>query len=170
MRSTRMVILSSVIVVWTFVFGLTPDCSSGAGIKEIVVQAGSYNRVYCPIEVTCETPTAVAAVKSLKTADGKIQLPVQSRKTEDGSVMTFIVPKMAANQTLYGEGRASVISFVSNSLPDNRRIKTHNNTVVRDLAVTETGVTGRTGYYGLITSEARSNVIVTNVYVYGIYS
>ena len=74
---------------------------------------------------------------------------------------------MAANQTLYGEGRASVISFVSNSLTDNRRIKTHNNTVVRDLAVTETGVTGRTGYYGLITSEGRSDVIVTNVYVYG---
>lgn len=93
--------ISSLVVCSMCVLALGPSVSSAADIKEIIVKAGGYDRVYCPIDVTCETPTAVAALKSLRTPDGKQRFPVQVRKTEEGSVITFIAPKLAADQILH---------------------------------------------------------------------
>jgi hypothetical protein len=42
----------------------------------------------------------VGALRSLKTPDGKQQLPVRIRATETGSLLTFVAPKLAANETL----------------------------------------------------------------------
>jgi len=72
----------------------------GADIKEVVVKAGNYDRVNCPVQVVSETPIAPGALKSLKAPDGKL-IPVQVRKLTKSSVVTFIPPKMAARQTLH---------------------------------------------------------------------
>ncbi len=71
-----------------------------AGIKEVVVKAGNYDRSNCPVHVVSETPIAPGDMKSLKAPDGKL-IPVQVRKLTKSSVLTFIPPKMAARQTLH---------------------------------------------------------------------
>lgn len=80
------------------------------------------------------------------------------------SVTSLQVP---SNSSIYGAAGASRITFVSNGLSDNERMRLDgvSDVHLRDLIVSESGVTGRTGKYGTISSNGSVRITLENMEV-----
>lgn len=100
MTKSKAMFIAGLFVAYMSVAVIGPGASSGAQIKELVVSAGNTDLVYCPVRLICETPTALAGIRSLRTADENQRLPIQVQKTDRASLVTFILPELKANQTL----------------------------------------------------------------------
>ncbi|MFH1742764.1 MAG: PmoA family protein [bacterium] len=95
----RVNVVSVALISLLFAFTMGPMTGFAAGIKEIVVKAGASDRIDCPVDVMSEKPVSPEDLQFLKTSDG-MRLSAQVRESETGSVITFILPKLAAGQAV----------------------------------------------------------------------
>jgi len=78
---------------------VAPAIFGDSAIQEIVIKNGKFSQEWCPINVPVEKAIAPGDLQYLKCPDGTC-LSVQVRPEETGSVITFILPKLEADQTL----------------------------------------------------------------------
>ncbi|HPA47385.1 MAG TPA: PmoA family protein [bacterium] len=78
---------------------LAPAVFCDSGIQEIVIKNGKFGQKWCPINIPVDKVIAPGDLQYLKCPDG-IFLSVQVRPEGTGSVITFIPPKLEADQIL----------------------------------------------------------------------